>query len=86
MAVGGGSQGFSAQLNQNWFVFNTRDFFLSFKEVALQKGESSNWSSQNSAERRRKPLAKLILYTILLLFCSGLVGPGESEENFNTCH
>lgn len=86
MAVGGGSQGFSVQLNLNWFVFNTGDFFLSFKEVALQKGESSNWSSQNSAERRRKPLAKLILYTILLWFCSGLVGPGESEENFNTCH
>lgn len=34
MAVGGGSQRFSVQLNLNWFVFNTGDFSLSFKEVA----------------------------------------------------
>lgn len=37
MAVAGGSQRFSVQLNLNWFVFNTGDFFPPFKEVALQK-------------------------------------------------
>lgn len=49
MAVGGGSQRFSVQLNLNWFVFNTGDFSLSFKEVAGTLRRDGGSLLQNSS-------------------------------------
>lgn len=85
MAVGGGSLRFSVQLNLNWFVFNTGDFFLSFEEVALQK-DSRLAGAGRTLRRDDEAASTTHLCTILLRFRSGLVGPGEAEENLNTCH
>lgn len=79
-----GSQRFGVQLNLNWFVFF---FFLSFKEVALQR-ESRQTGARRTLRRDGGSLSQnsSCIYNSNFGFAPGLVGPGESEENLGACH